>query len=108
MIDDGVTGTHAPDTYRAIPVPLALDGEWNGMTGYWFRRGVEEARAAWEVKERHLRVSIADEIHTLRTEMRESSGEWPEEFSTREVSSALEEAANIAVEGRPDGQRFES
>ncbi|MEV7250258.1 hypothetical protein [Streptomyces cyaneofuscatus] len=107
MITDGVTGTAAPDTYRAIPVPLALDGEWNGMTGYWFRRGVEEARAAWEVKERHLRCTIADEIHNLRTEMRECDGTWPDEYSTREVSSALEEAANIAVEGRPDGQPSE-
>ncbi|GAA3018693.1 hypothetical protein [Streptomyces fulvorobeus] len=108
MSPDGVTGTAIPDTYLALPVPLALDGEWNERTGYWFRRGVEEAMAAWEVKERVLRITIADEIYDLRTEMRACDGTWPEEYSTREVSSVLSEAANVAVEGRSDGQRLES
>ncbi|MFD4234261.1 hypothetical protein [Streptomyces sp. NPDC058542] len=94
MIDDGVTGTAAPDTYRAIPVPLALDGEWNGMTGYWFRRGVEEARAAWEVKERHLRCTIADEINERGYELRSS-----DEGISREEWGGYQESAEIAREG---------
>ncbi|MCM2391750.1 hypothetical protein [Streptomyces albipurpureus] len=46
MSPDGVTGTRAPDHYKGVPVPPALDGEWNGMCGYWFRRGVDETDAA--------------------------------------------------------------
>ncbi|MFJ3588621.1 hypothetical protein ACIQUY_04935 [Streptomyces sp. NPDC090231] len=47
-IPDDVTGTAAPDTYKDVPVPSALDGEWNGMCGYWFRRGVDETDAAFQ------------------------------------------------------------
>ncbi|OSC76486.1 hypothetical protein B5180_01645 [Streptomyces sp. BF-3] len=94
MITDGVTGTTIPPTYRAIPVPLALDGEWNGMTGYWFRRGVEEARAAWEVKERHLRCTIADEINERGRELRNS-----DEGINREEWGCYQESAEIAREG---------
>ncbi|MFJ9213041.1 hypothetical protein [Streptomyces sp. NPDC102264] len=47
-IPDDVTGTAAPATYKDVPVPPALDGEWNGMCGYWFRRGVDETDAAFQ------------------------------------------------------------
>lgn len=46
MSPDGVTGTAAPETYKDVSVPPALDGEWNGMRGYWFRRGVDETDKA--------------------------------------------------------------
>lgn len=45
---DGVTGTAAPAAYKDVPVPRALDGEWNGRCAYWFRRGVDETDDAFQ------------------------------------------------------------
>lgn len=94
MPDDEVTGTAAPDTYKDVPVSLALDGEWNGMCGYWFRRAVEEAQVVWRVRERVLRVTIADEINERGYELRSS-----DEGISREEWGCYTESAEIAREG---------
>lgn len=94
MSPDGVTGTTAPDTYKDIPVPPALDGEWNGMCGYWFRRGVDEAVRA-QVAEETGDILTVDGVprRVVQADFWDRGGEWDSYF--------------VWIERRPDGEPVE-